>query len=131
MYREIILFVEGADDRRFAASILLPLAGLIFDNVRVYEYSEQKPTKVSKYLNAIKNIGNWSYLFVADFDEGPCITLRKSRLTDKYNSLEEKRILIVRREIESWYMAGLDSNCCNELNIPDFIDAHSISKEQF
>ena len=130
-YRKLVLFVEGKDDQLFAESILRPLAQSLFDHVEVYEYAEEKPTKVRGYINQIRFVHDWSYIFIADFDQGPCVTLRKSGLTRRYNGLETERIMIVRHEIESWYLGGLDSDSCDDLGIQYLRDTNDATKEQF
>ena len=131
-HTKLVLFVEGPDDSRFAERVLFPLAERMFNHIQLYEYAERKPSKVREYISQIKFVPDWDYIFTADFDEGPCITLRKSRLMDQYDSLDDpKRILIVRREIESWYLAGLNSDSCAHLGIPNFPDTNDILKEQF
>ena len=131
-YTRLILFVEGRDDTRFVERVLSPLAQKTFTDIQIYEYAQRKPSQVREYISQIKFVSDWDYLFTADFDEGPCITLRKSRLMDQYDSLDDpKRILIVRREIESWYLAGLNSDSCAHLGIPNFPNTNDIVKEQF
>ena len=115
----------------FAKVVLFPLAGHIYDYVDTYEYAQEKPAKVRDYINNIKNTPDWSYIFVADFDQGPCVTRRKDRLVSRYGNLDIERILIVRRLIESWYLAGLNQDSCAELGIRSPDDTSTISKEQF
>lgn len=130
-YKLLILFVEGGDDTRFAESVLLPLLEPRFDHVQIYQYAEEKPVEVRDFINTISRLPNWSYIFIADFDQGPCVTQRKSRLTNRYGNLNTERILIVKREIESWYLAGLDASSCSELGISIFGDTNDVTKEQF
>ena len=130
-YRLLVLLVEGGDDTRFAESVLIPLLEPRFDHVQIYEYAEKQPAEARDFINNIKNTPDWSYIFIADFDQGPCVTRRKDRLVSRYGNLDIERILIVRREIESWYLAGLDRDSCSELGIPIFGDTDDVTKEQF
>ena len=42
------------------------------------------------------------------------------------------RVLIVCKEIESWYLAGLTDNDCKKMGIPDSLnDTDHLSKEKF
>ena len=130
-YTRLILFVEGKDDRRFAESVLCPLAEPLFDHVEVYEYAEGNPAKVRSYINQIRFVPDWSYVFIADFDQGPCVTLRKDQLVSRYGNLDAGRIMIVSREIESWYLAGLDSDSCHDLGVQFLRDTNDATKERF
>ena len=130
-YRKLVLFVEGSDDQLFAESILRPLVQPLFDYVQIYPYAKEKPTKVRGYVNQIRYVADWSYIFIADFDQGPCVTRRKDQLMSRYGNLDADRILIVKSEIESWYLAGLDSDSCIELGVQPLGDTDSITKEIF
>ena len=130
-YQLLVLFVEGRDDTQFAESVLLPLLEPGFDYIQIYEYAQKSPVEVRDFINNIKNTPDRSYIFIADFDQGPCVTLRKSRLIDRYRGLEPERILMVRREIESWYLAGLDSDSYEEFRLPTRRNTDGITKEQF
>ena len=52
-------------------------------------------------------------------------------MIDRYGSLEIERILIVRREVESWYLAGLDSDSHEEFRLPTRRNTDGITKERF
>ena len=130
-FRRFTLFVEGNDDQRFADSILRPLLEPVCDYLEIYRYAEKRPSDVRRYVISLDRTPNADYLFIADFDQGPCVTLRKSRLINRYGSLEPERILIVRREIESWYLAGLDPDSYEEFRLPTRRNTDGITKEQF
>ena len=123
--------MEGDDDQRFANSILRPLLEPVFDYLEIYQYAQKRPSDVRRYIRSLDRIPDADYLFIADFDQGPCVTMRKSRLIDRYGSLEIERILIVRREIESWYLAGLDSDSHEEFRLPTRRNTDGITKEWF
>ena len=130
-FRRFTLFVEGDDDQRFANSILRPLLEPVCDYLEIYRYAQKRPSDVRRYIRSLDRIPDANYLFIADFDQGPCVTLKKSRLIDRYGSLEPEWILIVRREIESWYLAGLDADSCSELGIQFLRDTNDATKEGF
>jgi hypothetical protein len=45
--------------------------------------------------------------------------------------MEREKIRIVIREIESWYLAGLNNDACRKLKIPVFNDTNEVIKEKF
>ena len=87
--------------------------------------------------------GEVDLVIVADMDESPCVTDKKERILSSFRSLSagtgrstelssSTRILIVCREIESWYLAGLNDEECERLGLTTTIDnTDRISKEQF
>ena len=76
---------------------------------------------------------NADYLFFGDIDNFPCITEKKSRIIEKFGErLDINKIYIVIKEIESWYLAGLDDAKLRKLNINETIDnTNNITKEDF
>ena len=70
-------------------------------------------------------------LFFADIDKFPCVTSRKDRIIAKFNNLEQGKILVVKPVIESWYLAGLDSDACRAFRIPQLNDTSGITEQVF
>ena len=130
-YRRLTLFVEGKDDIHFAKVVLFPLAVHMYDYVDIYEYAQKTYSATREFITTILRTDYWDYLFIVDFDQGPCVTLRKERIVSRYGNLDSGRVLVVKREIESWYLAGLDQDSCAELGIPFLGNTDDITKEQF
>jgi hypothetical protein len=57
--------------------------------------------------------------------------LKKEDLIDEFNHLNKDVIFIVKDEIESWFLAGMDTDLeiFSEFNVPD--DTEGITKEMF
>ena len=122
--------MEGDDDERFFDRVIKPMYERIYDHVQLWKYAPEKKQKVNGFLRSI-NAMQAEYLFVSDMDESPCVTDKKARIASKFEKLSEDRILIVCREIESWYLAGLNDEGCRQIGIPPSDDTDSMSKEQF
>ena len=129
-YRRLFLLVEGRDDARFCREVLIPIFRESFHDVRTWEYSQQKP---SKTVDLIRNIGymNADYILFGDIDEHPCVTATKENISDRIPILSWDRTIVVRREIEAWYLAGLDETACNELGIDRVLEVDTVTKEEF
>ena len=41
------------------------------------------------------------------------------------------KIIVVVKEIESWYLAGLDNKVCKQLKIKNFPNTEKVTKEEF
>ena len=130
-YRLIILFVEGPDDSRLARSVLLPRVLATYSDARVYEYSQKLKSDVLSYLRTIQRVGSWDYLFLADIDGATCASSKKEQLISVFPLLEEERVIVVKSEIEGWYLAGLDSDTCRQLGVPAHQETSEITKERF
>ena len=145
-YRTLFILVEGRDDARFFERVVRPICEEDYNHVQFWQYSQQEKGKVNRYLYSIKAMqtaGAADLIIVADLDESPCVTDRKMRILSNFRSLSMEndrlsktrrspRVLIVCKEIESWYLAGLTDNDCKKMGIPDSLnDTDHLSKEKF
>ena len=138
--------MEGGDDERFFESVVRPICEKDYGLVQCWQYSQKTKARVNSYLNSIKAMqasGAVDLVIVADMDESPCVTDRMERILSSFRSLSagtgrsselssSTRILIVCREIESWYLAGLNDEECKRLGLTTTVEnTDRISKEQF
>ena len=129
-YHRMWLLVEGADDRRFCTVVLCPTFRIHYDHVSIWEYSQQKRSKLAAL---VQNIGSMSddYLLICDMDARPCVTETKEAVASGVLGLSWDRVAVVRREIEAWYLAGLDEEACRELGLGRVVDVDEDTKERF
>ena len=131
MYRRMWVFVEGKDDRRFVNAVLRPILEEEYDFVDTWEYAQETPKKVIQFLRAMKSM-KAGCLFLADIDDSPCVSAKRDVLGARFpQALEPADAVVVVREIESWYMAGLDDETCQELGITGLSCTDDLTKEQF
>ncbi len=75
------------------------------------------------------------YIILTDINHSPCVTQRKNLLkTKKIKSrlVEDDNIFVVIKEIESWYLAGLDKETHKKLGISySEKRTDSLTKERF
>lgn len=129
-HKRFFIWVEGADDVRFFDKIIKPRLQKKYDWVEVRSYARLKKEKVHSFLKSIKAM-NADYLFSGDINNAPCITAKKEKIQDGLRNIDEKNIIIVKREIEGWYLAGLSDTSSKEFKIPSFATTENITKEQF
>ena len=145
-YRILYVLLEGDDDVRFFEEVIKPICAEQYDHVHLWSYSQQKKEKVNDFLNSIRAMqtdGLADSLLVADLDQSPCVTDRKKRVFSTFRTLERNvgavasfqsptEVLIVCKEIESWYLAGLSDAGCKRIGIStSFSNTDHITKEQF
>lgn len=126
------IFVEGVHDKIFFDSIISEIrkyTGMHNAKIYIIPYSKKKNKLINNHINKSKKPNNF-YLFISDRDSNyyPCITALKTKLINKYNSLEEDKIIVVEEEIESWYYSGLRNESL--LNLPENL-SYNCSKEEF
>ena len=129
-YRRLWLLVEGADDTRFCDEVLIPVFQQTFDHVQPWEYSQQSPSKAVRLLRGIGSM-NADYLLIRDMDERPCVTATKEEIAARIPVLSWDRVIVVRPEIEAWYLAGLGKAASQELGLDRVADVDSVTKEEF
>jgi hypothetical protein len=127
-YTRLFLLVEGDDDARFVERIVIPELRSRYDFVQVWKFAQKKKEKVNAFLRSIKSMGA-DYLLLGDLNAYPCFPKKKEALLQAFTELESTKTVIVVREIESWYSAGLKDD--NPLGVRAPTDTTSLTKEQF
>ncbi|MCK5564786.1 MAG: hypothetical protein KAJ07_06030 [Planctomycetes bacterium] len=129
-YRKLYFFVEGSDDTRFVENVLKPILSSRFDHLAVVEYA-QRPLKIIKsFLVSINSMQDSGYYYMRDINSSPCVTSKRDDIVSSFgNRIDENRIVIVIKEIEGWYLAGLDETAAKELGVKQFGTTDSMTKE--
>lgn len=126
----LFVFVEGVNDERFVRRVIAPMLEKKYDSIKPLLYAQEIPKNVNKLLIRIKAIG-YDYVFFADINKEPCITAKKEKIQNKFNSTDKDKIMVVVKEIESWYLAGLTDIKLQGWKISPFTTTDNITKEQF
>ena len=129
-YNILYLFVEGTDDERFFESVIKPKFEGKYDYVEMMKYAHKSTKYIFNFLKTIKSMNN-SYIYFSDINDTPCITLKKQEILETYKNIDKDRIVIVIKEIESWYLAGLNEKDSKKLTKRSFKSTDTITKEQF
>jgi hypothetical protein len=130
VYKQLFIFLEGDNDERFFNRIVKPRFEVKYDEIKTIKYSQMKIQKIISFINSIKSM-QADYIFVTDINQSPCVSAKKNALKSKFNSLDEDKIIVVIKEIESWYLAGLDEITCKNLKIKHLKDTNHVTKQQF
>jgi hypothetical protein len=130
MKTRMFILVEGEDDVRFFGRIIKPLLIGIYDAVEIIPYASIKRSKVSSFLKSIRLMNN-DYIFVADIDTERSVRDKKQILFSHFNHIDGSNIVVVIKEIESWYYAGLSGESAQSLSVPDLTFTDELTKEDF
>jgi len=74
------------------------------------------------------------YIVMADINHSPCVTHKKDDITEKKiksKKVKKDNIIVVIKEIESWYLAGLNPTSLRNLGINYNKKTDNLTKEQF
>ena len=130
-YRRLWVLLEGNDDERFFEKVVKPIFESTYNFVRSWKYAQKKSTKAKDFLRSIKSMDS-DYFVWSDINGVPCVTAKRERLLVRYDQIfGAENIIVVIREIESWYLAGLDDKSCKEFGIRAFHKTDNVTKEQF
>ncbi len=130
--RRLVILIEGDDDKDFFDRVIKPRFERKYRPVVLWKYSQKSPEEVNRFLEIAKEKQDAEYIFVADNDKLRCVPKRKAEIQEKYNSVDDKsKILLVVREIEGWYLAGLGEDECQKLGFSPFKTTDKIGKGKF
>ena len=130
IYKLLFIWVEGDDDERFFNKILSPKFQKKYGNVKIIKYAAMKKEKVDNFIRSIKAM-RADYIYLTDINDSPCVTAKKEETQNKYPNIDKDKIIVVIKEIESWYLAGLDNKACKQLKIKNFTNTDNVTKEKF
>ena len=131
-YGRIYVLVEGSTDTLFVERVVMPAFKRERPNavVQVLEYAARAPRWLRALLRSIE-AQKADYVFVCDQDASVCKSSCKLKRQGTCDSLMSHRICVVDREIEAWYLAGVDSDACRELKMHFLPSTDGITKEDF
>jgi hypothetical protein len=130
MKKRLFILVEGEDDIRFFGRIVKPLFVARYDSVELIPYASIRRAKVNNFLKSVRLMKN-DYIFVADIDTERSVRDKKQILYYHFNTIDGKSIIVVIKEIESWYYAGLSQQSALALGVPDLASTDALTKEDF
>ncbi len=130
LYRKLFRWVEGADDERFFEKIIKPKLQKKYNSIDIIRFAALKKEKIDNYLKSIKAM-DADYIYITDINNSQCATAKKQKIQNHLRNIDEERIIVVIKEIESWYLAGLDNTYARKNKLRSLSDTNNISKEQF
>jgi hypothetical protein len=71
------------------------------------------------------------YIFVADIDSEYSVRDKKQLLYYRFSYIDGANVVIVIKEIESWYYAGISGSLAQELGVTDLQSTNEMTKEDF
>ncbi|TKJ41526.1 hypothetical protein CEE37_02895 [candidate division LCP-89 bacterium B3_LCP] len=129
-HKNLWVWVEGNDDARLFKERIKPIFDQRYSRVRIRTYRHLNKKLMCKLIS-VANEENADYFLVADINSAPCPSAKKSEVRKVYSDLEDENIIVVIREIEGWYLAGLGNDSCRSLGIETFNNTDQIGKGKF
>ena len=131
-YTLLFILIEGDDDESFFESVVEPFLQERYSAIKFWQYAEENKKRKVNFIKSINSM-KANYICIGDIDEVLCVTSKKERIMDDFDEkITKNKIIIVIKEIESWYLAGLDEKVSKELGIRKKIETtDNIIKEHF
>lgn len=130
-YKRLWVLLEGNDDERFFEGVIRPKLENVYDSVKSWQYAQKQIKKIKNFLQSIEAMDS-DIFFVGDINNCPCVSAKKDEAIVSYGQgLNTSNIIVVIREIESWYLAGLTNKKCRELSLRTIRKTDNITKEKF
>ena len=129
-HKAIFILVEGDDDERFVQGVITPKLTERYDTVITWKYAGRPAKKINGFIRSINAMGA-EYVCLADINGKVCITEKKNWLSTKITGLDPQKIIVVVKEIEGWYLAGMDATAFRKLKAHAYKPTDSLTKEQF
>lgn len=128
----LVMFLEGPRDQVFYDQVLRPILEPSYDQVRAHPYACAPTEETNDYLKNLSGAmaNDYQYIFLADNDNAPCFSARANEIRRKFPALDHSRLVIVRREIEGWFVAGANARSVARMHIRK-IYCEELTKEQF
>ena len=123
----LFVLVEGRDDERFVEAAVVPLIQSSYW-IQIIHYSKQKRVKTRSVVHSARRMGA-CIVVIGDIDNAVCITARRQKLKDDFGLEHLQCVFLAVPEIESWYLAGLSDNSCEELGLDPVGDTSGVTKE--
>ena len=128
--KRLFLWVEGNDDERFFERAIIPKIKEKYNTVQIIKYATMKREKTDNFIKSIEAMGA-DYIYFADINNSHSIMDKKEKIQLMHKYIDPNKIIIVIKEIESWYLAGLNNKACNQLKIDNIETTDNITKEKF
>lgn len=126
----LYIFVEGSDDSRFINRVIRPIIEDEFNYIKVIEYAQKPKDVVEGFIKSINSMPA-DYIFLGDLDFHDCLLNKIENIIEIYDFLDKEKVYVVVKEIESWYLAGIDYSNSKLLGISHSRDTEEIDKEKF
>lgn len=130
-YNKLYIWVEGVEDQdlfKKVKSLLLKKYKL----VHIRERAQAQDKLINNIISANVQKGDENLLAVdSDFDTSPCIRNKKPAVITRFPQLAAKDVLIIVKEIEAWYLAGLSDQACKKIGIKPLVRTDGLNKGQF
>jgi len=128
----IYILVEDLTDLKFCEAIIEPILNNKYTAVLFYKYARKKKDRIKQFIKSL-NYDKLDYYILGDIDKNYNIENALKLIYEKTGKITKKEnIILVIKEIECWYLAGLSDDLIKRYTISlDLSDTQKYCKEDF
>lgn len=131
--KRLVILIEGNRDEDFIQWIVKPImisAEEYFDII-TYKFPRMPKHITGSYIETVRNMGD-DILCLTDITGFRSKKDKREQVQrDHIGNIGDDRVIIVIKEIESWYLAGVSQPCCGRMRIDYYDRTDTINKEKF
>jgi hypothetical protein len=128
--KKLYIFVEGNDDELFFKAVIVPRLRKKYNDIEIIQYAQLKKEKIELFILSINTL-KFDYLLFGDLDYHDSVNQKKKLIEARFSNIDDKKIYIVIKEIESWYFAGVTDKKSKEFGIQPMKHTNELIKEDF
>ena len=121
------MFVEGPMDQMFFENTIKKEIEETYSKIRFIMYARRPKEEIKRLIQTLKN-GKTPYVVIADINCALCSTDKKTLIITRTGANSDK-IIVVKAEIESWCVAGLNQSDAESLNVVFRTDTENVTKK--
>ena len=129
--KSLLILIEGDTDKILFDKVIKPLLKRKYHPVSIRKYSELGKEGTNSIIKTFIKNGD-DYIFITDIDKAKCISGKKQEMMREFSNIHDgHKIIVVKKEIESWYIAGLENNECKEFGFDPPSNTDKLGKGVF
>lgn len=131
--KRLAILIEGNRDEDFIKWIVKPImiGASKYSDISTYKFARMPKHINESYVETVLDMKG-DILCLTDITGFQRKKDKKKQVQqDHIGNIGNDKVVIVIREIESWYLAGVNSSCCRRLRIDHYHMTDSIDKEKF
>ncbi len=130
MFKHLYFLVEGNDDERFFKNVIKPLLINKYEQIKIWQHAQKSTETQKRFLKSLEAMGA-DYIYVVDIDNLASVNEKKNKITTRLEELNPGKILVVIKEIEGWYLAGIDKKGSAKIGLKYISETNELYKEDF
>lgn len=130
-YKPLYIFVEGDDDERFFDTVIVQKLQERFFPILFIQYAQNR-SKIGGYIRSFATPSlRADYICACDLNHCTSAEEKITAFEEEFDNVNRDNVVVVIKEIESWYLAGLSTTDSKRFFKKNFERTDHVYKEKF